>query len=191
MIRTPQIPVLVDAKLIDKALIELQSSLTSKLTWLDHAFGKAQRLKKLVEGKVVVYPGVYVGKEEYLNVFPDGHIGNFSFFDIEDGEELDYRSRQNIHTEAKFGLVVWFDYRKVYPADWKSRTIENVKAEVMAALKTTSARNSSIRLTRFWERSENMYKGYTDKEIDQQFLMRPYGGFKLEGTITFSEIPNC
>ncbi len=189
--RTPQIPTLADATLIDKAFLEIQTSLVAKLDWLDHAFGKAQRLKKMTDGKVVIYPGVYVGQEEYLNVFPDEHIGNFTFFDMEDGEDLDHKGRGNINFTASFGLIVWFDYRKVYPNDWQQRTIENVKAEVIDALKRTLTRQSSITLTRTWERSENIYKGYTNKEVRQQFLMRPYGGFKIEGDITFKELTNC
>lgn len=190
--RTPQIPTLADAKLIDKALLPIQTSLTTKLSWLNHAFGKAQRLKEVVEGKTVIYPGVYVGGEEYLKVFPDSHIGNFTFFDIEDGEELDHKGRGNVDFSVNFGLVVWFDYRTVYQADWQQRTIENVKSEVIDALKTTLLPiGSSLRITRSWERSENIYKGYTDKEIREQFLMRPFGGFKLEGELQFSELSNC
>lgn len=189
--RTPQVPTLIDPQLIDKAFMEIQTSLVAKLDWLDHAFGKAQRLKEQVEGKTVIYPGVYVGQEEYLNVFPDEHIGNFTFFDSYDGEDLDHKGRGNISFSAKFGLIVWFDYRTVYPNDWQQRTIENVKAEVIDAMKRTLTSLSSIRMTHTWERSEDIYKGYTDKEIRQQFLMRPFGGFRIEGNIIFNELPNC
>jgi|VirMetMinimDraft_7_1064189.scaffolds.fasta_scaffold08928_2 hypothetical protein len=191
MIRTPQIPTLAEPKLIDLALLEIQTALTAKLPWLNHAFGKAQRLKEERDGRIVIYPGVYAGSEDYLEVFPDSHIGNFSFFDVDDGEEMNGMNRASIAFEAKIGLVVWFDYRKVYPGDWQQRSIENVKAEVIEALNTSAFRRSSVIFYKAWERSESIYKGYSDKEIMQQFLMRPYGGLKIEFFIKYQEKPNC
>ena len=190
MIRTPAVPVLVDPKLIDVALSEIQTILTTELSWLDHAFGKAQRLKRDDGAKTVTYPAVYIGVKDYLPAFPDSHIGNFAFFDIQDGEEIT-NGRQTVDFEANFGLIVWFDYRSVYSADWQERSIDNVKAEVIEVLKNAVLSQSSISLVRSWERSESIYKGYTDNEVDRQFLMRPYGGFKIEGIIKYHDQTRC
>ena len=189
--RTPNIPTLAEPRLIDLAFAELQTALVAKLDWLDHAFGKAQRLKEQRDKKTVTYPAVYAGRKEYLEVFPDEHIGNFTFFDVEDGEEIGHIGRATINLEVKFGLIVWFDYRKVYRSDWQQRTIENVKAEVIEAIKTSTLSRSSIRMEKSWERSENIYKGYTDKEVRQQFLMRPYGCFRIDCIIRFRDKAPC
>lgn len=187
MISTPTIPTLANPVLLDYVLAEINGNLASELTWLDSTFGKVQRLVKDEQGRAQYYPAVYTGAQEYLNLLPDGHIGNYCFWDIEDGQELEYIDRNYSDYTAKFGLVFWFDFRKVYGSGWMEYSIENVKADVLEALRAKSLRLSSITLTKFYEQAENIYKGYNHNEIEHQFLMRPFGGFRLEGKINFKE----
>jgi len=191
MIKMPTIPQPVDPKLIDVALLEIQTALTSKLSWLNHAFGKAQKLVELKEKRQVKFPAVYIGKEDYLKMFPDSHIGNFTFFDIEDGQDIAHMGRRVQDYRTKGGLIVWFDFRTVYPNDWQQRTIENVKFDVIEAIKDTTLVQSQIRMSKSWERAEAIYKGYTDKEIDNQFLMRPFGGFRIDFDIKYFDRLKC
>ena len=197
MIRPPQIPVLADAKLIDAALAKVQTSLIGSLSWLNHAFGKAQQLKETEKTntypykKTVVFPSVYVGGIDYRKAFPDAHLGNFSFFDVSDKVEIIRSSRHNTEFKSEVGFVLWFDYRKVYPADWEQRTIENIKVEVLAAFRTMVLTESSIAITGTYERATSIYKGYTDREIKDQFLMRPYGGLRVDFTLKYSEKTSC
>lgn len=189
MIQNPTIPTLAEPRLIDAVLLELQTAFASGLSWLNNAYGKAQRLVKAVEGKTYYYPSVYAGSTEYLTVFPDEHLLNHCFFDVEDVEGFNnWQKNGYSQLTAKVGIVFWFDYRDVYPADWQSRTIENVKRDVLRIITTTRLENQA-RFTpeNFYEQAENIYKGYTHKEIQTQFLMRPYGGFKIEGTLLFNE----
>lgn len=188
--RTPQVPTLAEPKLIDWALNEIQEGLTDGLPWLNHAFGKCQAIKQVKERRTVVSPNVYVGKEEYLKVFPDSHIGNFSFFVIGD-ESLDHARRDNINFKASFGLVVWFDYRKVYPNDWQNRSVDNVKSTVISLLRSMRLSRSQIKFNHITEQASSIYKEFTDKEIEDQFLMRPYGGFRVNGEIVFFEKTPC
>lgn len=37
------------------------------------------------------------------------------------------------------------------------------------------------------ERAENIYRGYDHGEIEGQFLMFPYTGFRLEGEMVINE----
>jgi hypothetical protein len=37
-----------------------------------------------------------------------------------------------------------------------------------------------------WEKAENIFKGFTLDEIESQFLMQPYCGWRFEGIIEIS-----
>ena len=189
--RTPQVPVLADAKLIDSVLLELQTGLASQLSWLNHAFGKASQQQYLKEGQRIVRPSVYVGGEDYLVVFPDEHIGNFTFFDVYDPEKLNDSSGFNAVVNAKVGLVLWFDYRSVYSSDWQQRSIDNVKFDLVQALKSVRLRKSRMKIIESFERVDNIYKGYTHNEINRNFLMRPYGGLKIDLELDYNEKDHC
>lgn len=191
MIRTPQVPTLSDPKLIDYVLIELQQALVAGLSWLDHAFGKAQIMKTLKDGREVIYPGVYVGVKDYIKVFPDDHIGNFAFFVVDDGEAVAY-IRPATDIEANFGLVIWFDLRSVYPspADWQTKTVDNVKEDVLRVLAGAFIR-SQFRVDRVFERPSNVFREFTDKEIETQYSARPYGMIRIDGVIKFKQKTRC
>ena len=191
MPKNPTIPVVTEPQLIDRALFEIQGRLTNALPWLDQAYGRASVLKELKDRRTVVYPAVYAGKKDYLRVFPDGHLGNFSFFVVDDGEEIEYFERSPVSLSTKLSLIFWLDFRSVYPNDWTARTVEHPKAEAIEALRLMSLRFSSVRLLKAYVDASNVYKGFTDKEIEEQYLMRPYGGFRLELSIKYQENQNC
>lgn len=191
MIRNPITPTLIDPKLIDVALAEIQEELTSSLDWLDVAHGKAVLRKYMQDKNVKIRPEVYVGGTEYLAVFPDSHLGNFSFFSVQDGEQINSHSFGNLRFSTEVGLIFWFDYRTVYPADWRSKTIDNVKFDIITAIKTFRLRRSKIELLRNWELGDNIYKEYSDREIESQFLMRPFGSIRFDIKMTYNEIDNC
>ena len=98
---------------------------------------------------------------------------------------------------AEFGLVVWFNFEKVYPIDHETKSIENVKEQVVNVLNTVGLLNSRITCERILERVENIYNGYslaqyrgfTFGHISSPFMMRPYGVFRIEGTIKYQK--NC
>lgn len=184
MTTTPTLPTLTSPELIDRAVGEINTSLTSSLSWLNSAFGKVQVLKEEKDGRTIVFPAVYAGGSDYLKLFPDSHIGNFSFFEIKDPTNIVFARGVNYSLEVDFGLVVWFDFRTVYPspADWQTYTSENVKAQVLAVLLGGGFANVRVRKAfQLFDLERNIYRGFTDLEIDRQYLTRPFGGFRIEG----------
>lgn len=187
MIIQPTIQNLSNPKLIDLALLDIQTGLVKCLGWLDYAFGKSE---KQIDANGVVYPAIYQGDNEYLNLLPDSHLGNYCFFDIEDGQDIVERglgSTSSYQYTANFSLICWFDFREVYPNDYEYKTVENVKADVLSALMELHPLFSSIKPGRFYDRAENIYRGYTHQEINRNFTKRPYGGFKLDGVLTYRQ----
>jgi len=186
----PQIAVLKEPTGIDYVLQEVQIILATRLTWLTYVFGKAERKVEMNDNKKVVFPAVYTGGKDYLKVFPDSKIGSFCFFDFEDGEELDM-NRTNVDCMSKFSLIFFFDFRTVYPDDWQERSLQHVKQQVIELFRSSTFQFSQIRINKIFEHAPNIYKNYTDKEIQNQFTMRPFGGFRVEGIIKYKETEGC
>ncbi len=185
-----QVPTLANPTLFDAAILPLRTHLVTELSWLNIAYGKSELRVNVVNGQPIRMPSVYTGKQEYMLVFPEDHQNNFCFFDVEDGEELQTPDQAG-YVKLKMGIVFWFDYRKIYPDDWQNQSIENVKKLVLDALRLPTNGGGAIRLKKVYHEADNIYKGYTHKEIKQQFLMRPYGGFRIECEFKYMEHGVC
>ena len=179
-------PIIPNAVMLDAVIGEIQQGLVNNLSWLDAAFGRAQRLTKNIEGKRIVTPNVYCGgwnghgPNDYIEVSPDAKIGNFSYFEVDDPQTIDPGpwARQ---IKAPFSLIVWFDLTRVYGSR-TNRNTEKIKSDILHILNGRAdfhLTNGRIVINRIYERAENIYKGYTLSEIDNQFLMHPFAGLRL------------
>ena len=179
--------------MLDKVIGEIQTGLVENLSWLDAAFGRCQRITKMVQGKRIVVPTVYsggkFGPNDYLEVSPDSRIGNFSFFEIEDPQTIDAGPWDRT-IRAPFALIVWFDLTRVYGVP-DNRNTEYLKAQILRVLNGRAGwhlTHGRIVLNRIYDRAENIYRGYTLSEIDNQYLMHPFAGFRFEGMLEFEEL---
>lgn len=48
-------------------------------------------------------------------------------------------------------------------------------------------RGTRIELAKIYEQAENIFKGYSLREIDTQYLMQPYGGIRIDGFLMYRE----
>jgi hypothetical protein len=190
-------PVIQNPVMLDRVIGEIQTGLAENLPWLDVAFGRSQRLTKMMNGKKIITPNVYCGgwnghgENDYIETSPDSKIGNFSFFEIEDPQQIQGGPWVREIT-APFGLIVWFDLTRVYETD-TNRNTERLKAQILAVLNGRTGwhlPDGRITVNRIYERAENIYKGYTLSEIDNQFLMHPYYGMRFDGILEFEEYCN-
>lgn len=187
-------PVIENPVMLDEIIGEIQHGLVECIPWLDVAFGRSQRITKNVNGKRVVTPNVYCGgwnghgNNDYIEVSPDSKIGNFSFFEIEDPQTIDSGPwAREIRTP--FGLIVWFDLTRVY-REYNCRNTEQLKADILHVLNGRAGwrlSNGRVTVNRIYERSENIYRGYSLSEIDNQYLMHPYAGFRFDGILQYNE----
>lgn len=187
-------PVIKNPVMLDAIIGEIQNGLIENITWLDVAFGRSQRLSKNMNGKRIVTPNVYSGgwnghgENDYIEVSPDSKIGNFSFFEIEDPQTINAGPWAR-EIKTPFGLIVWFDLTRVY-GEADNRNTEKLKAEILHVLNGRAGWHLShgrILINKIYERAENIYRGYTLTEIDNQFLMHPYSGMRFDGILEFDE----
>lgn len=188
-------PVIKNPVMLDKIIGEIQTGLVENIPWLDVAFGRSQRLTKVMNGKRIVTPNVYCGgwngrgENDYIETSPDSKIGNFSFFEIEDPQTIDGGPWAREIT-APFSLIVWFDLRRVYN-EAENRNTELLKAEILRVLNGRAGwhlTHGRVTVNRIYERAENIYRGYSLSEVDNQFLMHPFAGFRFEGELQFDEL---
>lgn len=183
--------------LVDSIISELRLVLLANFPWLDAAFGRSQRLvKKLPSGKVITVPCIYYGEKEgrgpndYIEVSPDSRIGNFCFFEVDDPEKVSWVPRQRMEIKTPFSIIFWFDLRKIY-GELDNRNINYIKNEILTLLNgrtgLTLHSTGYIAINRIYERAENIYRGYSLSEIDNQFLMHPYAGLRFDGIMTVTQ----
>lgn len=171
----------------DKPISEMQDALISKLTWLNHAFGRCQRLIALKDGGNYFYPGIHIESGQYINVFPNSELGNFSFFHIIDPQKIEFNQRSYNKVSANYALIFWLNLDKIFISSTERNT-EVVKAQILQTLtRELYLKSGSITVNNIYEQAENIYKGFSVKEIESQFLMQPYAGFRFEGEMIFNE----
>lgn len=177
-----------DTRLFDRVIANVQEGLAENLPWLDHIFGKAERLVTEINGKRYFSPNVYKGDNEYIQLLPDNtELGNYCFFTLEDPQDVDWVVGGRTHLKTTFSLIVWVDMRTLEDKD--ERNTEMVKQEILRVLNGGYwQRHGKISVDRVYEKAENVFSGYTIDEIDNQYLMQPFSGWRFTGQIS-SSIP--
>ena len=92
--------------------------------------------------------------------------------------EVDARVRMR----SPFSLIVWVDMRTVDEFD--ERNTEKVKEDVLRVLNGHAwIREGRVRVSRVYERDENVVQGFTMDEVDNQYMMSPFAAFRFEGEL--------
>lgn len=179
------LPNITSPYLFDKVINEIQQALKNGLPWLDHSFGRAERLVKVIDGKRIYTPNVYKGNNNYEVLLPDDRLRCFSFFVLSEPQELMNRMQTEIRIKAPFSLIVWVDLRKVEKAmnQPDQRNTEYVKEQILGVLETAFPKKGHFSIQRIYQRAENVFEGFTLDEVQNQFLMSPFAGFRFYGEL--------
>lgn len=183
----PQVPKPTSPAFSDKVITQMQDILKSNLNWLDFSFGRAQKLAKIKDQKNYLYPGIHIGNGTYINVFPDQSLGNYSYFEIDDPQSIDFKPKSNNIVRANYALIFWFNLNNIFPGI-SDRNVEAIKDQIVDLIaRKINLSSGRVTIDRIYEKPENIYKGYSIREVDSQYLMQPYGGLRIEGVLTFIE----
>ena len=170
-----RVPIKTNPKLFDYAAAQIQRALATR-PWLDHIFGICEKLTDVKEGKRFNSANVYIGDQQYAQVMPCDELGNFSFFVLRDPQQLARRDSNVI--SGPFSLIIWYDMRTLsFPTDERNR--EAVKAEILALL--SSPHFPWLTINRIYERPENVFADFSYEYTNNQFLMSPYAGLRIDG----------
>lgn len=176
------------AYLFDRVIQGLQDALGA-LTWLDHIFGRSERLVKMVEGRKYYTPNVYAHNGEYIPLVPDNTmLGNYSFFVLSEPQQVSVPMGRQNRVKAPFSLIVWVDTRTIdLWTEKDSRNTEYIKEQLLKTVQRAWLRHGAVSVDRVYQLAENVFDGYTLDEVDNQYLMAPFAGFRLTGEIIVDE----
>lgn len=173
--------------LFDKLIGELQQAMIDNLPWLDYSFGRTERLVKTIDERKYYTPNIYKGNGEYELILPDDIHGCYSFFELQEPQVIVSQTQIEMRIRAPFAFVVWVDMRSVEAVITSlqdERNTEYVKEQVLGVFETARPKKGHVSIENIYERAENVFQGYTLDEVDNQFLMSPFAGFRFTGTMT-------
>lgn len=190
-------PIDPNAILVDRVIAEMQVGLADTYEWLDAVFGRSQRITRMINGKRVIVPACYCGgwrghgENDYIEVSPDSKIGNFVFFEVDDPETIDAGVWGRTFT-TPFSLIFWgnMDILNAEKGVRNGYYAKDYFLKFLAGRTGWHLTNGQVTTSRIYERAENIYRGYSLDEIDAQYLMQPYYGCRIEGTLKYDEFCN-
>lgn len=183
-----KVPIIDNPELLDSIISNIQKGLAENIGWLDYVFGRAERLVKFDTNNRKIYtPNVYVGGNEYMEISPSSDIGNFCFFWVDDPQNVSWEAKINVGIKTNFSLIFWFNFNRIYNSA-NQRNKEELKKQILDVLNGGFwLKKGRITVNRIYELSENIFRGFSLDETENQFLMQPYGGFRFEGMLEVSE----
>lgn len=177
------LPIHTTPYLFDKVIEELAQDMKDNLAWLDASYGRAERLVKTIDGKRIYTPNVYKGGDQYELLLPDDRLGCFSFFVLHEPQEVLNRMQMEVRLKAPFSLIVWVDMRRVERTMQMpdERNSEYIKEQVLSVISRARLSKGSVAVTKIYERAEHVFEGFSLDEVQNQFLMSPFAGFRFYG----------
>lgn len=190
--KNPIIPLIADPVNIDRPIQEMQISLAAGLPWLARCFGRSwDSVRKDSAGKIWTYPEVWQGPAtDLLNVMPNDNLDSQVFFKVEEPiQVIEYSAGNYSRMNANVSIIFWFNLKLIDP-DLDYRFIELLKGQAQRVITETGCSpEGTFTILRIWEGAQNVFKGYTLDIEQNQDLIHPYGGFRFECGLNFSE--NC
>ena len=172
--------------LFDRPIQALQDALGS-LSWLHHIFGRSERLVRYDDGRRYYTPNIYRGSDNYISLLPDNReLGNYAFFVMDEPQMVTATIGLQNRLRAPYSLIVWVDMRTV-GATRDDRNTEALKEQLIKTVRKAWLRHGAVTVERVYEKAENVFTGYTLEEVDYQYMMSPYAGFRITGEITIDE----
>lgn len=171
-------------RLFDFVIQQIEMGLSEKLLWLNSVFGKCEKLKHRQNGREYILPNWYHGGQQYTQVLPCSDLGNLVFFVLNDPQDIEAQSGQLTKYTTDFSVIFWYDTRTIDT----ERNTERIKEDIIKALNGITLTMGRVTYNTIWEDAENVLKGFDMSVIENQYLMAPYSGLRIDGKLTTFEI---
>ena len=190
-----RIPIKAAPRLMEAVVQEMQVQLGAGLSWLDHVFGKAEKVardyselrqyyQKHEHQRAVYLPSVYVGKGKYESIVPDRKDwGNYAFFYLEEPTEVSGGRKVMPYFDLRgtANLIIWGDTRDIEAED--DRNLESIKADILNVLggMRLTAGHAFFDNCRVYEQDRGVFEEYSLFQEDYgQYLLWPYFAFRVK-----------
>lgn len=177
-------------RLFDEAVGYLQQALQGDEVfsrYLDNIFGIAERTVKQIDGRNYFSPSWFINGFDYINLLPDDTLGNYVFFTLDEPQEIEHeQGLQNRYT-CGFNIILWAKFDSISD-EYGDRNREAVKSDFLRVIEGAWMRRGYFRIDSIYERAENVFQGFTTDEVDNQYMMQPYYGYRFHGEITISDV---
>lgn len=167
-------------ELFNKAFKLINDQLLESNPWLLHAYGKAQAISDASGNGPGKFPGVSTDGFNYLSLAPNADMGAFSFFIVQDPQNIEAKPGGGSRISAMVSQVFWLDFGRV---PGHLRNGEAIKSEILDFYTKRLRFRGDIKPLKFWENASNIYREYSLREIKDQFLMLPYYAVRLDLTV--------
>lgn len=162
--------------MINILLNNIALSLSKQLPWLTHSYGKAYRL---IDAENNLYPAIHTDNTEYISLLPNDSLGNYLFFELKDPQWLTTYTQDRFVSKFKVDLIVWFNLESIYGPITDNVLSDDIKSSIILALANRFHPGANIEIVEIYESAENIFKNYSLKQVNTQFLMLPYYGFRF------------
>ena len=174
----PTVPTIPNPVNADTYINLLQTAL-SGISWIEYSFGRTTRHSE--KGKI--YPKTYQTSKEYQIVMPNDNLGKgYSFIEV-DSAEPEFNLDQQSIWEYGISVICYANYNKIdstkdYPF------VEELLQDVMVVFIDETILCEIIPNKIFFE-VEEIFRDYTLDIINSQYLIFPWGGFRIDATMKF------
>lgn len=193
--QNPQIPIIPNPIGFDAAIADLQQCIAA-IPYITKSFGRAYIFKESRAGKQVTLPKVYQGGGEYHNPLPNGELTASSFIlPISDEQCDDFQQHADNTFTRRVAIIFWGNLKQIDP-DKDYVFLEEIKMDFLDALQDCKSfksyesyvddRYSEI-FREFSSYMTNRSNDTDSDEINTQYLMYPYGGFRMSITLTYNQ----
>lgn len=177
----PRIPKTTNTVLTDKIVVQVQDAM-GELDYLNHIFGRAQKLARKTETKIQHFPGVVLDNGEYMDMTPVDNYGNYSFITFDDPQKVDISSNRYGRINVKGSVILWFNLSSV------SKSKEAIKSDILDILtRKLHLKDGHLTVRDIYETHDRIFSDYDYDEIVSQYLMHPYSGFRFTFDLIVTE----
>jgi hypothetical protein len=164
----------------------MQEGLMSVLgvSWVEKAFAKAYKEENVETGRFT--PEIYIGNREYIQVFPDDTIQGFTFFDVDEIEDVSGVDSSTMYN-ADVNIICYVNLEQAYPL-LGHRADDEAKAEMVSYIQDFSE---------YWEVKRvitgirNVYSQYNWDFKEANINKQPYFVFSVECNVSFDYFADC